>query len=66
MIGLTTLFLSIIAMMVAYGATFFIIYHHGLKWVPIPISVFAFLRVVLFAKLQYPLLADMVKLNLWF
>ncbi|KAM7524708.1 hypothetical protein LguiA_014610 [Lonicera macranthoides] len=60
MIGLTTLFLSIMAMMVAFSATFFIVCHHNLRWFPVPVAALACVPVVLFAKLQYPLLADVI------
>lgn len=60
MIGLTTLFVSIMAMMVAFTATFFIVYHHNLRLFLVPVAVLACVPVVLFATLQYPLLADVI------
>ncbi|KAJ9559406.1 hypothetical protein OSB04_014020 [Centaurea solstitialis] len=58
MIGLTTLFLSIITMMVAFSFSFFVLYRN--KWIPIPIiiSVGAVVPVFLYMKLQFPLLVD--------
>lgn len=60
MMGLTTLFISITTMMIAFTATFFVIYHNDLKWVPIPVAVLASLPTFLFATLKYPLLTDVI------
>ncbi|KAL7219495.1 hypothetical protein ACSBR2_012531 [Camellia fascicularis] len=60
MIGLTTLFISITTMMVAFGATFFIVFDHYTVWVPIAVALFACVPIILFATLQYPLLADVI------
>ncbi|XP_050370976.1 ankyrin repeat-containing protein At5g02620-like isoform X2 [Argentina anserina] len=59
MIGLTSLFISIASMMVAFSTTFYLDCHYGLGWVPNLIFVFAFVPVALFAFLQFPLLSDM-------
>nr|XP_043615792.1 uncharacterized protein LOC122587691 [Erigeron canadensis] len=61
MIGLATLFLSITTMTVAFSVSFFVLYNDGLMWMPIVISLFAVLPVILFAWLQYPLLADVIR-----
>ena len=58
MIGLISLFFSMFTMMIAFSFTFVISYHHGLKWVPFIIFIFAFLPIAVFAILQYPLLLD--------
>ncbi|KAM5585134.1 hypothetical protein ABKV19_004504 [Rosa sericea] len=58
-IGLTSLFISIASMMVAFSTTFYLDCHYGLGWVPNLIFVFAFVPVALFAFLQFPLLSDM-------
>ncbi|KAI8011826.1 Ankyrin repeat-containing protein ITN1 [Camellia lanceoleosa] len=60
MVGLTTLFISITTMMVAFGATFFIVFDHYTVWVPIAVALFACMPIILFATLQYPLLADVI------
>lgn len=66
MIGLASLFFSMITMMIAFSFTFVIAYHHyGLKWVPFLISIFAFLPVVVFAALQFPLLFDTFSSTYW-
>ncbi|CAH1433446.1 unnamed protein product [Lactuca virosa] len=61
MTGLATLFLSITTMMIAFSVSFFILYHNKLRWVPFLISLFATMPVILFAMLQYPLLADVFR-----
>lgn len=58
MIGLTSLFFSMITMMIAFSFTFIIAYHHGLKWVPFLISMLAIVPIALFAILKFPLLLD--------
>ncbi|TKY72705.1 Ankyrin repeat-containing protein [Spatholobus suberectus] len=58
--GLVALFISIISMMVAFSSAFFITYYHGLKWVPGFIAALAFLPILLFIFLQFPLWHDIV------
>ncbi|KAI3852178.1 hypothetical protein MKX03_022978, partial [Papaver bracteatum] len=60
-IGLGTLFFSIVATMVAFGATLSIVLGHKIPWVVIPITLFACVPVTLFAFLQFPLLVEMVR-----
>ncbi|KAJ0018396.1 hypothetical protein Pint_12342 [Pistacia integerrima] len=60
MVGLSTLFLSIIAMMVAFSATFFLAYHDRLNCFTMLTAILAFVPVSLFVMLQYPLLRDIV------
>ncbi|KAJ9553644.1 hypothetical protein OSB04_017689 [Centaurea solstitialis] len=61
MIGLATLIISVAAMMVTFSASFFVLYHKGLKWVPILITTFSTMPVIIFAVLQFPLLVDMFR-----
>ncbi|XP_076896419.1 uncharacterized protein LOC143549402 [Bidens hawaiensis] len=61
MVGLLTLFISVAAMMVTFSVSFFVLYQKGLKWVPILITIFAALPVVVFARLQFPVLVDMFR-----
>ncbi|GJU97452.1 ankyrin repeat-containing protein [Tanacetum coccineum] len=61
MIALVALFISVAAMMVTFSASFFVLYHNGLKWVPILIAAFAAVPVSVFAVLQFPLLLDMFR-----
>ncbi|PWA62160.1 Ankyrin repeat-containing protein [Artemisia annua] len=58
MFGLATLFLSIMTMMVTFSASFFVLYHNNVKWVPFIATGFSVLPVILFAILQFPLLKD--------
>ncbi|MED6206168.1 hypothetical protein PIB30_024328 [Stylosanthes scabra] len=58
--GLMMLFISIISMMVAFSSAFFVTYYHGLKWVPIFISLLAFVPIPLFVLLQFPLWSDII------
>nr|GFB86094.1 ankyrin repeat-containing domain, PGG domain protein [Tanacetum cinerariifolium] len=61
MIALVALFISVAAMMVTFSASFFVLYHNGLKWVPILIAAFAAVPVSVFSVLQSPLLLDMFR-----
>ncbi|KAI7724826.1 hypothetical protein M8C21_011118 [Ambrosia artemisiifolia] len=61
MIGILSLFISVVAMMVTFSASFFVLYHKGLKWVPILIAVLSTVPVIVFAALQFPLLVDMFR-----
>ncbi|KAD2804963.1 hypothetical protein E3N88_38340 [Mikania micrantha] len=61
MIGLLTLFISVAALMVTFSASFFVLYHKGLKWVWILIAAFATIPVIVFALLQRHLLVDMFR-----
>ncbi|XP_045789032.1 uncharacterized protein LOC123884075 [Trifolium pratense] len=58
--GLITLFISITSMMVAFSSSFFIIYYHGSKWVPICISILCFLPILLYIGLQFSLFSDII------
>lgn len=58
MMGLVLLLISIVTMIVAFTATFFITFHEGSRWAPIPIALIACFPVTLFAFQQFPLLAD--------
>ncbi|KAK1410504.1 hypothetical protein QVD17_37041 [Tagetes erecta] len=61
MLGLATLFLSITTMTVAFSVSFFVLYNKGLLWMPIIISVFAVLPVLLYMMLQYGLFFDVIQ-----
>ncbi|RZC47942.1 hypothetical protein C5167_040886 [Papaver somniferum] len=64
-IGLGTLFFSIAATMVAFGATLSIVLGHKFAWILIPITLFGCVPVTLFALLQSPLLVEMVRSTYW-
>ncbi|KAL8193053.1 hypothetical protein R6Q57_026957 [Mikania cordata] len=61
MLGLATLFLSITTMTVAFSVSFFVLYHKGLLWMPIIISVCAVVPVLLYMVLQYGLFVDVIR-----
>ncbi|XP_028774956.1 ankyrin repeat-containing protein NPR4-like [Neltuma alba] len=59
-IGLSTLFLSIATMMIAFSATIMIMlqYHSSSLWVILPVPLLASVPVTLFVLLQFPLLVE--------
>ncbi|XP_059438840.1 ankyrin repeat-containing protein NPR4-like [Corylus avellana] len=57
-IGLSTLFFSIAAMMMAFSAALLIMLH-GQSWIVIPVVCLATIPITLFVLMQSPLLADM-------
>ncbi|XP_019169894.1 PREDICTED: uncharacterized protein LOC109165539 [Ipomoea nil] len=59
-IGLFTLFLSIIFMMIAFSATVYLVFGHNRRGVLITVAVFACLPVTSFVHLQFPLLVALV------
>ncbi|XP_031257944.1 ankyrin repeat-containing protein ITN1-like [Pistacia vera] len=63
MVGLSTLLLSIAAMMVVFCATIFIVFKDGKIWVPILLSVIASVPVIVFVKQKWPLLIDVARLT---
>ncbi|KAJ0041317.1 hypothetical protein Pint_27199 [Pistacia integerrima] len=64
-IGLFSLFFSIVTMMVAFGSALSIVLQARLKWVAIPVIVLSSIPVVFFALLQFPLLVEMVICTYW-
>ncbi|XP_076889515.1 uncharacterized protein LOC143540298 [Bidens hawaiensis] len=60
-LGLLTLFLSIATMMVAFGVSFFVLYHKGLLWMSILICALAVSPVILYIWLQYGLFFDVIR-----
>ncbi|XP_076889494.1 uncharacterized protein LOC143540272 [Bidens hawaiensis] len=60
MIGISTLFLSVAAMMITFSIGFFILYHSKMEWIPILISVVALVPVILYVILQYHVLTDTI------
>ncbi|KAI3841577.1 hypothetical protein MKX03_033607 [Papaver bracteatum] len=59
-IGLATLFISMAAILVAFGASLFIVVGDRFSWSPIPIGIFGGVPLILFARLQLPLFIEMV------
>ncbi|KAK2977132.1 LOW QUALITY PROTEIN: hypothetical protein RJ640_005782 [Escallonia rubra] len=60
-IGLVTLFLSIISMMIAFTATIYMLFEYKGRWILIPVAVLSGLPVTIFMWLQFPLLLDLIK-----
>ncbi|KAL9451710.1 hypothetical protein AB3S75_013308 [Citrus x aurantiifolia] len=58
-IGLASLFLSIVNMMISYVATFSIVLHDRSKWLAITVPILASLPVTIYALLQLPLFVQM-------
>lgn len=63
--GLTTVFVSIVSMLLAFAATFFLIYSNHTGWEPKLTAACAAVPVALFACLQYKLWFDVVKSTYW-
>ncbi|XP_058216907.1 uncharacterized protein LOC131327792 [Rhododendron vialii] len=59
-IGLSTLFLSITTMMVAFSATLYLSFGQDKLWILIPVAVLASLPITSFVSLQFPLLVDLI------
>ncbi|XP_031282045.1 uncharacterized protein LOC116140570 isoform X2 [Pistacia vera] len=60
-VGLSTLFLSIAAMMVVFFSSIFIVFEDGGIWIPILVSMIASLPVILFTNQKWRLLYDVVR-----
>ncbi|XP_062175363.1 uncharacterized protein LOC133880430 isoform X2 [Alnus glutinosa] len=60
-IGLSTLFFSIAAMMIAFSTALLIMLQGQYSWIIIPVICFASIPVALFVLMQFPLLVDMFK-----
>ncbi|XP_058208072.1 uncharacterized protein LOC131321073 [Rhododendron vialii] len=60
-IGLITLFVSILSMMVAFGAILYLVFGNNKAWNLIPVVALAIIPVTLFGVLQFPLLVEMIQ-----
>ncbi|XP_076945383.1 uncharacterized protein LOC143616442 [Bidens hawaiensis] len=59
--GIATLFLSIVTMMIAFSASFFLLYNKKLEWIPITITGLAGIPVTLYVFLHQGLFMDVFK-----
>ncbi|XP_059669053.1 ankyrin repeat-containing protein ITN1-like [Cornus florida] len=59
-IGLVSLVISIIFMMVAFGAAFYLVFREKTTWIFASISALSVVPVSLFAYAQFPLLVEMI------
>jgi len=60
-IGLITLFVSILSTMVAFGAILYLVFGDNQEWVLIPIIASASIPATFFGALQFPLLVEMIQ-----
>ena len=58
--GLSCLFLSIVTMMVAFGAAIYMTVHNRLAWVTVPMIVLIVIPIALSSVLQFPLLLHII------
>nr|POE55022.1 ankyrin repeat-containing protein itn1 [Quercus suber] len=65
MFGLTTLFISITTMVLAFIAAIFLIFNYKLEWVPYAIASLACAPVILFLVLHSNLWADLIRSYYW-
>ncbi|KAI3884325.1 hypothetical protein MKW92_046979, partial [Papaver armeniacum] len=64
-LGLATLFISMATILVAFGASLFIVVGDRFGWSLIPIGIFGCVPLSLFASLQLPLFVEMVISTFW-
>ncbi|XP_058204963.1 uncharacterized protein LOC131318928 isoform X2 [Rhododendron vialii] len=60
-IGLITLFVSILSTMVASGAILYLVFGDNKAWILIPVVALASIPATLFGALQFPLLVEMIQ-----
>ncbi|KAL8214586.1 hypothetical protein R6Q57_004035 [Mikania cordata] len=58
--GLATLFLSTTSMMIAFGASLYLLFGQGKYWILIPIAALSCLPITCFVTLQFPLLVELI------
>lgn len=59
-VGLATLFISIVTMMITFVASLYIVLGHGYQTIKVAIALAAGVPVSFYALLQFPLLGDMI------
>ncbi|KAD6454935.1 hypothetical protein E3N88_09641 [Mikania micrantha] len=59
-IGLANLFISTTAMLVAFGATLFLVFGQNNSWILAPIAALTCLPITSFMTLQFPLIYDLI------
>ncbi|KAI3950172.1 hypothetical protein MKW92_044486 [Papaver armeniacum] len=64
-VGLVTLFISMATILVAFGASLYIVLGERFSWAAIPIAIFSCVPLILFASLQLPLFFEMVRFTYW-
>ncbi|KAL4560218.1 hypothetical protein LXL04_032367 [Taraxacum kok-saghyz] len=58
--GLATLFFSTTSMMIAFGASLYLLFGQGKEWILIPIAALSCLPITCFVTLQFPLLVELI------
>ncbi|GJR30227.1 ankyrin repeat-containing domain-containing LTR copia-type protein [Tanacetum coccineum] len=58
--GLSTLFVSTCSMMIAFGASLYLLFGQGKEWILIPIAALSCLPITCFVTLQFPLLVELI------
>ncbi|KAD6455072.1 hypothetical protein E3N88_09778 [Mikania micrantha] len=59
-VGLANLFISTTAMLVAFGATLFLVFSQNNSWILVPIAALTCLPITSFVTLQFPLIYDLI------
>ncbi|KAL8209303.1 hypothetical protein R6Q57_006035 [Mikania cordata] len=59
-IGLANLFISTTAMLVAFGATLFLVFGQNNLWIVVPIAALTCLPIISFMTFQFPLIYDLI------
>ncbi|XP_044461527.1 ankyrin repeat-containing protein ITN1-like [Mangifera indica] len=59
-VGLFTLFFSIVTMMACFGAAISLLLEKRLKWVGIPVIILSLIPIFLYASFQFPLLIEIL------
>lgn len=65
LLGLTSLFLSIAAMLVTFCAGHFLVFEDNIKYAAFPVYAVTLLPLCLFAAAQFPLYFDLVLATFW-
>ncbi|KAD6454893.1 hypothetical protein E3N88_09599 [Mikania micrantha] len=60
-VGLANLFISTTAMLVAFGATLFLVFSQNNSWILVPIAALTCLPITSFVTLQFPLVYDLIR-----
>ncbi|RZC91740.1 hypothetical protein C5167_027796 [Papaver somniferum] len=64
-LGLLSLFLSVVSMMIAFSAALSIVLGHRFSWFPLFITIITCVFLITYAVLQLPLFIEMVRATYW-
>ncbi|KAI3900439.1 hypothetical protein MKW92_021948 [Papaver armeniacum] len=65
LVGLVSLFVSMATILIAFGASLYIVLGNRLPWAPIPIALLSCVPFGLFTLLQLPLFSEMIRSTYW-